>query len=123
MKPLLIMNYRAQGALGAHRIAAAGTEDQAVKQAAAGTDALLGVTTDVGGDDGKRVDVIHTGLAEVDFGASVDYGATLTADADGKAVPATPGDRVVGVAMCGGINNDLGLVLIGAGATQPAEPA
>ena len=120
MKPLLIMNYRAEGALAAHRIAAAGSEDQAVKQAAASTEALLGVTTDVGGVDGKRVDVIHTGIAPVEFGGSVDYGALLTANADGKAVTAAAGDRVLGTAMCGGINGDIGLLLLGAGAKQTA---
>lgn len=124
MKPMLISNYRAQGALEAHRIAAAGSDEQTVTQAVNGTNALLGVTTEVGADNGSRIDVIHSGIADVDFGASVAYGEALTSDADGKAVPASSGDRLIGIAMCGGLKNDRGAVLIGLGAvhSEPLEP-
>jgi len=116
VKPGLTMNYRAQGAIAPHRIVAAGSEDQTVKQAGAGTDALVGVTPDVGAADGQRVDAIHGGIAGVEYGALVEYGDRLTSNADGKAIPATAGDRVVGTAMVSGINGDLGIVLIGHGA-------
>lgn len=123
MNPLLILNFiAAVGALGAFRIAAAGTDDQTVVQASAGTDPLLGVTTDVGAALGERVDVVLAGTAHVEFGDDIDYGEPLTSDANGKAVPAVPGDRVVGTAMCGGADGDIGLMLITPGSTQPEPP-
>lgn len=122
MKPTLIMNYIALSAIAAHRFIAPGAEDNSVIQASGGTAALIGVSTDVNASTGGRADVVHSGLTPVEFGGSISFGDPLTADEDGKAVVAQEGDRIAGTAMCSGINNDIGLVLLGTGATQPSAP-
>lgn len=120
MKRTLILNYIAASAIAAYRIVATGTDDDTVIQASEGSQGLIGVSTEVSTSEGGRADVVHNGASPVEYGASVNYGDPLTADAAGKAISAQPGDRIVGTAMCSGINNDVGLVLISTGATQPA---
>lgn len=75
----------------------------AVVPAAAATDAIIGVSTDVGAALGERVDVMHSGIAAVKAGAAFSAGDLITADAAGKAVKAAPGatasDRILGVAL------------------------
>ena len=69
-----------------------------IDQAAAVTDAVLGVAAETA-TTGKQLTVIVSGLCEVDFGASVAPGTTLTTDANGKAVAAAaaiPTEHILG---------------------------
>lgn len=87
-----ILGFTAEDAVPAFRFAKAGTADGKVKLAGAG-DACLGVTTDVDSDDGRPCDVQLDGIALVECGGSVSFGAAVESDANGKAVTAsaTPG--------------------------------
>lgn len=113
--PGLIKVAAAAGAIAAHRILAFAADDQ-VAQAAAATDALCAVSTELATDAGERCDMILSGVAEVTYGDAVSAGDLLTADAEGKAVPAAPAAganvRTIGMAMVSGVAGDVGSVLI-----------
>lgn len=120
--PVLTKSFTAEGAIGKFRIVKFGSGDGAVVQAAAATDALMGVADALGAESGRRADVIVQGVAEVEYGGNVTRGALLTADADGKAVAAAPAAgancRVIGVAMVSGVSGDIGSVLVSPGSMQ-----
>jgi hypothetical protein len=86
-----------------------------VVQAAAATDLLIGVA-DYAGAIGGRVDVVRSGIAEVEFGGAVTRGAKVTSDANGKAVAAAPAAganvQVLGVAEDTYAAGDFGEVFI-----------
>jgi hypothetical protein len=100
--PQLIKNFTAGGAIPARRITRFSAADTAVAAAAA-TEALSGVTTDIAAASGERVDVIMSGIAEVEAGAAFAITALLTADSQGRAVAAAPGagtnNRIIGVPL------------------------
>jgi len=85
-------------------------------------DALLGVSGLVAGDVGKRVDIIMSDLAEVEYGGTVTRGDWLTTDANGKAVTAAPAagtnNNVIGRATCSGVLGDIGCCLLVPGRIQ-----
>jgi hypothetical protein len=110
------ITFDAGGAIPKHRIVKIGTADMAALAAAAATDLIIGVSTDVDADSGDRVDVVTSGVATVEYGGNVTRGTLVTADADGKAVAAAPSaganNRVVGIALLSGVDGDYGSVLI-----------
>jgi len=110
--PSLIKNFIAEAAVAPYRIVKFGTNDDSVVQAAAAADASIGVNGALAGDIGKRVDIVLLGATEVEYGAAVTRGDLLTADADGKAVPAIAGNRVIGIAMASGVAGDIGSLTI-----------
>lgn len=119
----LIKNYTADATIGKYRIVKMGSADGNVAQAAAATDLLIGVTSRVTAEAaGDRVDVIRSGLAEVEYGGAVTRGAKLTADANGKAVAAAPAagvnNQIIGVAEVSGVAGDIGSVFIAPGVMQ-----
>jgi hypothetical protein len=122
--PGLIKTLFAETAVTRRRIVKFGSADHQVVQAAAATDALIGVADrlDAGVDD--RVDVILSGVAEVEYGGNVTRGAPLTADANGKAVAAAPAagvnNGVIGRAMVSGVDGDIGSVLLAPSQIQGA---
>ena len=120
--PVLTKSFDAEAAIARFRIVKFGSGDGAVVQAAAATDALMGVADAPGAESGRRADVIVQGVAEVEYGGNVTRGALLTADADGKAVAAAPAAgancRVIGVAMVSGVSGDIGSVLVSPGSMQ-----
>jgi hypothetical protein len=113
--------FLAGGVISAKRIVKFGSADNAVVQAAAATDSLIGVS-DLAAASGAQVDVVMSGIAIVEYGGNVTRGALLTADASGKAVSAAPAagsnNRIVGVAMVSGVSGDLGAVQLGATSLQ-----
>ena len=115
-------NYTAEAAIAAHRIVKPGATDGSVLQAAAATDALIGVTEGLAPEAGERVDTVKSGIADVEYGGAVTRGQLLTADADGKAVAAAPAAganvRIIGVAEVSGVAGDIGQVLIAPGLMQ-----
>lgn len=120
--PELIKAYTAGAAIAAHRIVVFGSADGAVIQAAASTDKLIGISEAFGAASGERIDIVRSGLADVEYGGSVTRGDMLTADANGKAVVAAPAAavnaQVIGRAEVSGVAGDIGSVLICAGTVQ-----
>ena len=108
-----IKGFKAGAAIAKARIVKFDSADDTVVQAAAATDALIGVA-DLGAESGGHVSVVMGGVAIVEYGGNVTRGAQLTADADGKAVAAAPATganaRIIGTAMVSGVSGDLGSV-------------
>lgn len=118
----LIKGFKASGAVGARLIVKSGAADEVVAVAAAATDKLLGISTEMASADTEPCDVILGGIAEVIYGGNVTRGDQLTSDAAGKAVTAAPGagvnNRTIGVALVSGAANDIGVCKISQGSVQ-----
>jgi hypothetical protein len=106
---MFIKSFRADAAIAPHRIVKAGASDGNAAQAAAATDASLGISDSLGAGIGQTCDVVAGGYATVEYGDVVTRGDPLTADADGKAVKATvASSRLVGFAIVSGVAGDFG---------------
>lgn len=122
MQTLLNTNHVAQGAIGAYRIVKPGAASHTLAQAAAATDALVGVMESLSPLDGERCDAIRVGIARVEFGGTVAAGDAITADASGKGIKATPAAgsnvRIIGFAEVAAAAGDIADVLIAPGVMQ-----
>ena len=105
----------AGGAVAPHRIIKYGDADGKVVQSAAAADAHVGVAGRASTASGGRVEIARAGIADIEYGGTVARGSLLTADADGKAVSAADGNRVIGVAEVSGVAGDIGQVLLAPG--------
>src|SRR5207253_9759294 len=85
----LTMSYDAEGAIGANLFVKPGAVDMGALVAAAGTDKVIGVTTEIAAASGERVDVVHEGIADLKLGGTVARGDLLMSDASGQGVVAT----------------------------------
>lgn len=122
---VLTKSYLAGAAVAKYRIVKFGADANHVVQGAAAADALVGVSADLAAAAAEeRLDVVHAGIAEVEFGGTVTAGALVTSDADGKAVAAAPAQganaRILGVARVGGAAGDIGSVFLTLGVMQGA---
>lgn len=124
MNAPFIRNYKAEAAITKYRIVKPGADDDSVLQAAAVGDKMVGVATELDAALGERVDVVHAGPAEVEFGGNVTRGDYLTADANGKAVSAAPAagvnNRVAGFALVSGVAGDIGRMFVAPSQIQGA---
>ncbi len=122
MQTLLNTNHVAQGAIAAYRIVKPGTADGTLAQAAAATDALIGVMESLSPLDGERCDAIRSGIARVQFGGTVVAGDPVTADASGMGIKAAPAAgsnvRIIGFAEVAAVAGDIADVLIAPGVMQ-----
>lgn len=113
---LLVKNAKAEAAVAAFTIVKFGAADGQVVPAAAVSDKLLGVSTDIAAAINERCDYIASGLADVLYGGTVTRGDQLTSDASGRAVTAAPAagtnNRIIGIAAVSGVVGDIGQVLI-----------
>lgn len=115
--PGLIKSFVAEAAVNPYRIVKMGTADGQVVQAAAATDALIGVA-DMQGQAtvNGRVDIVMAGIADVEFGGTVTRGGPITADANGKAVAAAPAaganNRLIGYALVSAVAGDIGPIVL-----------
>lgn len=121
--PTLIKNYVAEAAVTANRIVKFGAADYGVIQAAAATDAIMGVADELGqATVGGRIDVVQAGIANVKFGGTVTRGGLVTSDASGQAVAAAPAagvnNRALGIALVSAVTGDVAPVLIALSTTQ-----
>lgn len=108
----LIKGFTAAGAVAKHRFVAVAVDGDGV-QASAATDAIIGASTVVDTASGGTLDVVMTGVAEVEAGGVVNAGDRVTADADGKAVSTTTGgDRLGGTALTDAAAGDIFPVFI-----------
>lgn len=114
-----VLNFTAETAVPAFRFAKAGTTEGNVKLAGAG-DTVLGVTGELDSAEGRRCDVQFDGIAEVECGGSVTFGAKLVSDANGKAVAAESGEYL-GIALEGGASGDIIRVKLSGGYVAPAQ--
>lgn len=116
--PNAILNYTAETALAKFRIVCFGATDGSVKQAAAATDLIIGVTEGFAYAVADRVDIVRSGPAEIEYGGAVTRGQPLTSDAVGRAVAAAPAAgnnvRIIGYAEVSGVLGDIGSVYVGA---------
>lgn len=110
----LTKNFNPTTAIPRHRIVAFGANDYECTLATDGSAVLLGVSADVDTlATDERCDVhIAAQIPDVVYGAAVALGDLLTADAEGKAVPAGAGDNYIGIAMLSGAAGDIGNLLI-----------
>jgi len=120
--PILQKNYIAGGAIPAFTVVKL-SADNGVVAAAAVSDALIGVSSDIAAASGERCDVIVSGIANVLAGAAITRGALLTVDSSGRAVTAAPAagtnNRIIGTALeSAGAANDVIRVLVNPGSFQ-----
>lgn len=116
MTPTLTKNYRAGAAIAPRRLVTVGDADGVIVQASAQTSLPFGVSDELGAESGARADAHRAGIAEVEYGGNIARGQLVTADADGRAVVANPGEaesaHVFGVAEVSGVAGDVGSILI-----------
>ena len=106
---------KAGAAIGARKIVQMTDNNQAA-QAIAASDDLVGVSGSRAVAANETVEVAVSGIAEVTLGGNVSAGALVKADASGDAVATTtPGERIVGICIVGGADNDIGEVLLAPG--------
>ncbi|MBY0396770.1 MAG: hypothetical protein K2X91_09925 [Thermoleophilia bacterium] len=119
MQPGFIKSCRTVAAIVPYAIIAfAGARNQ-VRQAAAATDPLAGITDSQGGSAGGMVDVQFSLFAEARAGGPIAAGDRITSDANGCAVKATKqaGQIIsyVGIAQVPAVAGDIFDVLIAPG--------
>lgn len=122
--PGLTKNYLAEGAISAYRFVKVGANDYGALQAAAATDKIIGISTEIDAASGERVDVVHEGIAFLKLGGTVARGDPLTSDASGQGVVANPAtgvnNRIGGFAVISGVNGDVIPVKLALGMMQGA---
>ena len=115
-------NFKAGGAIAARTIVKFGGADDTVVAAAAATDKLLGVSSEIAAASGEPCDVFLTGIAEVISGGTIARGDLVTSDASGFAVTAAPSagtnNRVIGAALASAVSGDILAIQLGAGSFQ-----
>lgn len=122
--PTLIKSYVAEAAVLPYRVVKFGTADGQVVQAAAATDASIGIADNLGqGTAGSRVDVAVDGIVEAEAGAAVARGVLVSVDSSGRVITASASAganvRVIGVAMsAAGAAGEIILVSIKPGSFQ-----
>ncbi|MEM9772884.1 MAG: capsid cement protein [Cyanobacteria bacterium P01_D01_bin.73] len=94
----LVKAFAASGVVPEQTLVKAGAEDDFVVPATADTDIVLGVAGDLDVTD-DTCDVVLSGIARVVAGGAISFGAQVTAGAGGKAVAASAGNRIAGIAM------------------------
>ena len=98
-KPGDFLTVTANGAIAARRIVDI-ESGKSASQAASKTAANLGAS-ELACSDGDSVDVVYTGIVEVEAGGDINHGDLIASDSSGKAVAANAGDMVLGVAIGG----------------------
>lgn len=111
--PGLIKKFYSGAAIAAYRIIKFGADDDHVVQSSAAGDLHIGASMELGADAAEdSIDIALSGAVEVEYGAAVTRGQKLTADANGRAVPAATTNQVIGVAMVSGVLGDIGSMFI-----------
>ncbi len=117
-----VRSFVAEAAISANRVVTFGATDDNVLTAVAVTSTLIGIVEGVSPVLGERVDVVMTGIADLQIGGSVTRGGYITVDAQGRGVAAAPAagvnNNVIGVALQSGVSGDIIPVLISPGRIQ-----
>ncbi|MHA6195540.1 DUF2190 domain-containing protein [Pseudomonas wadenswilerensis] len=116
-----IESRRAAADVEPYRIAAYDAEGEFARASGAGpgSPALMGITNSLGAVAGTVCDVIRSGPAELEYGGAVNYGDALTADAEGRAVVASPTEPFIARADEAGTAGVIGRVFIERGVVLP----
>lgn len=118
----LTKTFTATGAIPAYSLVKFGSNDGEVVAAAAATDKIIGVSTEIAAASGERCDVQVDDIAYVLLGGSVTRGDLLTSDSAGAAVAAAPAtgvnNRIIGIALTSGSSGDVINMLITPGSVQ-----
>lgn len=119
----LVKTYIASGAIAKHRIVVHGSGDAVVTLASSSTGLLIGVSDSLGAAaNGDPVDIIRSGIANVEYGSTVTRGQKLTSDSTGRAVSgsldAGVNAQIIGIAEVSGVVGDIGKVFISPGTIQ-----
>lgn len=118
----LFKNFTADAAIAAYRVVRLSAAETVV-QAAAATEALIGVVQDVAPASGERVDVALEGIAFAEAAAGVALGDLLIATSVGRVVTAAPAagvnNRTIGIALeASSAVGDVIRILISPGSVQ-----
>ncbi|CNJ03454.1 Uncharacterised protein [Yersinia aldovae] len=113
--PGLITAHKVEAPIAARQMVTHGTVSDEILPAFDGSQLIIGVSTAIGSGIGQTADVIRSQLALVIYGAAITAGQPLTSDADGRAVPASPGNFYLGFAEYEGAEDDVGSVWIAPG--------
>ncbi|GAA4648147.1 hypothetical protein GCM10023116_18760 [Kistimonas scapharcae] len=112
----LIKTFIADGVLQGRRLVTFGTGRMTVRQANAASDALIGITTQIGSENNGRVDVIVSGITEAVAGGTLSKGTVLTSNSEGKVITATQAaDRIIGIALEDAEVGDYAAILLAQG--------
>lgn len=114
-----VLNFTAETAVPAFRFAKAGSTEGKVKLAGA-DETAIGIAGELDSAEGCRCDVQLDGIADVECGGSVTFGAKIASDADGKAVAAESGEYL-GIALEGGVSGDIIRVKLSGGYVAQAQ--
>lgn len=120
--PILDKSYTAGGTILPYRFVKFGGADTTLLQAAAATDALIGVSGQVGAASGEVLDITLVGIGEVVAGDAITRGNAVTSDANGAAVVAADGNVIAGKAMMSAVAGDIIPVLLHAAGDSDAAP-
>lgn len=108
--------YHVAAAIIAYVMVVWADEDLTVKTAVDGSAPIIGVTPIVGADNaGDIVDVVRCCRPDVRYGGVVTRGDRLTADAQGRAIPAQAGNYYLGFAEVSGVEGDIAPIFIAPG--------
>ena len=115
--PLLDKNYLSGAAVLPYRFCKFGSSDTAIVTAAAATDAIIGVSGQVGAPAaGQQIDITLMGIGEVTLAANLARGVLVTSDANGAAVAAaTANNRIAGTLLMSGVAGDVVPVMLAIG--------
>lgn len=118
----LTKNYNAESAIPAYTLVKGGANDYGVVPAAAATDKIIGVTTEIDASANEPCDVILDDIAYVKLGGTVAAGDFITSDANGNGVVPAPAaganNRTIGTAIVSGVAGDVIPVYIERGSVQ-----
>lgn len=111
MKPETIHTFTTTAvAIAAYHIVAAAANDL-IAIAAAATDKLIGTTDSLGAEASAATGIALGGVAEVQLGGNVAFGAPITANADGEGVTAAGAAAathfIIGYALKAGVDGDV----------------
>lgn len=111
----LVKNFTTETLVNKRRIVAFGASSGLVKQAIGDAD-TFGVSGVRGAQSGERLDVYLDGVRSVECAVVVTAGQFVTADADGRAIPAAPAAGVqmlvIGRALeSGGVGAQLDILI------------
>lgn len=105
-KPIAV---RASGEVKPFRALKASATDGVVAQADGPTAALVGVSGEFGAPvGGGDLSLYYGGICPLEYGDDVAFGDELTSDAQGRLVPAEPGQRYIAIAFEAGDEGAIG---------------
>jgi len=114
---ILVKTLTAAGTIANRRLVKFGSNEGEVVQAAAASDAIIGVADCPNGAvSGDKIDIVLLGLCDVEFGGTVSAGALVTSDASGRAVAAAPATganvRIAGASYQAAVSGDIARVML-----------